>query len=104
MTVGRAPIANVVWEPKSRGMRGSIGRAGKSPALSFFLSLRAGIGNRSLGVTDKALGGLIGITGQSLPACVRLLRSDVSWGDQQIVHKGRSPMSYDSFSRTFRPI
>src|SRR5438552_14078568 len=28
-----------------------------------------------------------------------LLRIDVSWGDQQIVHKGRSPMSYDSFSR-----
>ena len=47
---------------------------------------------------------VVGITGQSLPACVRLLRSDVSWGDQQIVHKGRSPMSYDSFSRTFRPI
>ena len=48
---------------------------------------------------------IVGITGhQSLPACVRLLSSDVSWGDQQIVHKGRSPMSYDSFSRTFRPI
>ena len=58
MTVGRAPIANVVWEPKSRGMRGSIGRAGKPPTLSFLLSLRAGIGNQSLGVTDKALGGL----------------------------------------------
>jgi hypothetical protein len=40
---------------------------------------------------------MVGLTGQSLPACVRLLRIDVSWGDQQIVHKGRSPMSYDSF-------
>jgi hypothetical protein len=46
---------------------------------------------------------VVGFSGQSLPACVRLLRIDVSWGDQQIVHKGQSPTSYDSFSRTFRP-
>jgi hypothetical protein len=72
MTVGRAPIANVVWEPKSRGMRGSIGRAGKSPALSFLLSLRAGIGNRSLGVTDKALGGLSALAANLCPFSRRL--------------------------------
>jgi hypothetical protein len=28
----------------------------------------------------------VGLSGQSLPAWVRLLRIDASWGDQQIVH------------------
>ncbi len=32
-------------------------------------------------------GRITGISGQSLPACVRLVRIDVSWGDQQIVHR-----------------
>src|SRR2546429_6991649 len=52
--------------------------------------------------SSHSTGRMVGLTGQSLPACVRLIRIDVWWGDQQIVHKGRSPMSYDSFSPTFR--
>jgi hypothetical protein len=38
MTIQTAPIANVVLEPRSRGMIGAIERAGRSPALLSFVS------------------------------------------------------------------
>jgi hypothetical protein len=51
---------------------------------------------------------LADITGQSLPAFVCLFRIDVSWGDQHIVHKGRSPIFFFALSdsldhKFFRP-
>ena len=47
-------------------------------------------------------GGMVGLTGQSLPILAPLLTIDVLWSDKHMEHESRSLMRYDSSYWTFR--